>query len=440
MNTSGREFAFSFLRQYEKERGHVQLRLPKALSDSNLDRRERAFVTELVYGVLRSKLSLDWLISEFSSKKTASPDSDTKNVLRLGLYQLLYLDRVPNHAAVDTTVEIAKTHLHPSVVKFVNAVLRGAGRAKNQLPWPDRDKNEALFLSVFYSHPRWLVDFWLKELGVKTTEALLAADNERPKVTLRVNTLKTSKSDLVEVLGGYDIRSEEGQLCDEAVIIKSFIPDSIISKGLVYAQNEASIAVGHIVEPSAGQTVIDLCAGPGGKTTHLAQLMENRGKIIAVDASADRLSLIDQNSRRLGTSIIELVKGDATERLSLESADNVLVDAPCTGLGVLARRPDSRWHKRREDIARLADLQVKILLRGADYVKEGGFLTYSVCTITKAETVGVVELFRKQRPDFEPVPIRLKNRGEVDVTASIQLQPYEHNTDGMFVARFQRRL
>ncbi|HEB12670.1 MAG TPA: 16S rRNA (cytosine(967)-C(5))-methyltransferase RsmB, partial [Actinobacteria bacterium] len=331
---SAREFAFSFLGQYEKERGHVQIKLPKALADSNLDQREKALATELVYGVLRSRLSLDWLIREFSSKKTKNPDPDIQNILRLGLYQLLYLDRVPDHAAVDTTVKIAKTHLHPSVAKFVNAILRSAGRAKGKLPWPDRDKNEALFLSVFYSHPRWLVDFWLFELGVNTTEALLVSGNERPRVTLRVNTLKTSRKKLVEVLEGYDIHSEVGQLCPESVIIKSFIPGSILDEGLVYVQNEASIAVGHIVEPSAGQTVIDLCAGPGGKTTHLAQLMENKGKIFAVDVSADRLSLIDQNSRRLGIDIIELIKGDATEKLSLEVADNVLVDAPCTGLGV----------------------------------------------------------------------------------------------------------
>lgn len=438
-DTSGRKFAFSFFRQYEKERGHVQIRLPKALKDSNLDQREKSLATELVYGVLRARLSLDWLINEFSSKKTKNPDPDIQNILRLGLYQLLYLDRVPDHAAVDTTVEIAKSHLHPSVAKFVNAILRGAGRAKNKLPWPDREENEALFLSVFYSHPRWLVDFWIKELGVETTEALLVSDNERPKVTLRANTLKTVRKNLVEILQGYNIDSEAGNLCPEALIIKSFIPENIISEGLVYAQNEASIAVGHAVDPSPGQTVIDLCAGPGGKSTHLAQLMENKGRIFAVDVSADRLSLIDQNSRRLGIDIIELIKGDATEPLGLDSADHVLVDAPCSGLGVLARRPDSRWHKRQEDITRLAELQVNILLTGADYVKEGGFLTYSVCTITRAETKGVVESFMKERSDFHVANITYTgNRGDVNAVGSVQLHPYEHNTDGMFIARFQR--
>lgn len=360
-------------------------------------------------------------------------------LLRLGIYQLVFLDKIPSHAAVDTTVELAKKDFRPGVVGFVNAVLRETGRKIDNLPWPDREKEEPLFLSVFYSHPLWLVELWLKELGKQKTEALLAANNNRPSVALRVNTLKTSRNELIEYLGKLGVEAEAGEWCPEAIHIQALVPQEIIDKGLAYVQNEGSMLVSHMLELSPGQSVIDYCAAPGGKTTHMAQLMMNEGEIYAVDVSDNRLALVDQNRQRLGTKIIRLVKGDASQPIPLPKVDNVLVDAPCSGLGVLSRRPDSRWQKKREDIERLGNLQGLMVNEAANHVNVGGFLTYSVCTITRLETTEVVDNFLKSRPDFSQVEIDIPLGREVgNSTLSLQLWPDTDKTDGMFVARFIR--
>ncbi len=434
-----RAFVLDFLAKFDRKPGHVNQTLPSALKNSNLDQRDRALVTELVYGILRSRLSLDWLIGEFSSKGISKMDSRVLNLLRLGIYQLVFLDKIPSHAAVDTTVELAKKDFRPGVVGFVNAVLRETGRKIDNLPWPDRVKEETLFLSVFYSHPLWLVKLWLKEVGKQKTEALLAANNTRPSVALRVNTLKTSRKELIEYLEKLGVEAKAGEWCPEAIHIQALVPQEIIDKGLAYVQNEGSMLISHMLALSPGQSVIDYCAAPGGKTTHMAQLMMNDGEIFAIDVSDRRLALVDQNRRRLGIKIIRLVKGDASLPIPLPKVDDVLVDAPCSGLGVLARRPDSRWQKRREDIERLANLQGLIVNEAANHVNVGGFLTYSVCTITRLETTEVVDKFLKGRPDFSQVKIDIPHGRAVDnPELSLRLWPDTDKTDGMFVARFIR--
>lgn len=437
---SARRLALSILNDIEAQDGFAHIATPAALTTSALDARDKGLVTELVYGVLRNRLALDWLIDKFSSRPAARIDLPLLNLLRLGVYQLVYLDKIPGHAAVDTSVELAKRQFRPGVEKFVNAVLRSVVRSREALPWPIRGRELTHYLSVFYSHPRWLVELWIDELGEETTEALLVADNQRPKVTLRTNTLRTNPGDLLDLLVEAGIEAEAGSICPEAIVLAGQnIPADIITDGLAYVQNPASMAVSHAVAPEQGQSVIDFCAAPGGKATHLAQLMGDDGRIIAVDIYASRLKLVEANCRRLGLTIIECVEGDAAQSLSLPEVDHVLVDAPCSGLGVLARRPDSRWRKTADDIPRLAELQLQILDNAAKHVKKGGSLTYSVCTISNAETFGVIEQFDSTHPEFELKPVKIPDQTFAE-TPFARFQPHIHGTDGMFIAQWRRSI
>lgn len=418
--------------------GYAHLAVPSALDGCALDDRDKGLVTELVYGVTRNRLALDWLISRYASRSPERIEKPVLNILRLGVYQLVYLDKIPEHAAVSTSVDLAKRRFRPGVEKFVNAVLRNVVRNRGNLPWPDRGRELTSFLSVYYSHPRWLVKSWIEELGLKTTEALLEADNKRPKVTLRVNDLKISAIELMNLLSRDGIEATAGSICSNAVILSGQnIPENILENGLVYAQNEASMAVSLAVAPQRGQSIIDLCAAPGGKATHLAQIMGNVGRIDAVDINGSRLKMVKDNAERLGVDIINYIEGDSAQPVGLGEADHVLVDAPCSGLGVLSRRPDSRWRKSSEDIPRLADLQFKILSNAAGLVKRGGDLTYAVCTISDAETAGLARKFEAANPALKPVRINIPGLKFPEAPYA-RFWPQIHGTDGMFIAKWRR--
>lgn len=398
---------------------------------------------------MRRTLSLDWLIEKFSDRDAAQIDPGALNLLRMGVYQLLFMDKVPDHAAVDATVNMAKKLPRGGLDKFVNAVLRRAARERSNIPWPDREKDTARFMSVFYSHPQWLVELWVRELGIQETEALLNADNVRPKVTLRVNTLKTTRDGLLTRLAEAGVEAEPGRFTPEAIIVERQAPPEIFQEGLAYAQDEASIVVGHVLGPKPGETVLDIGAGPGGKTTHLAQLMNNEGRIRAVDVNPSRLARVKENAERLGAVIVKMVPGDAAEISDSasgikkgEKADKVLVDAPCSGLGVLARRPDARLRKTPETIEQLAALQKRILAASAVRVRPAGVLVYSVCTIARAETTDVISAFLAEHDDFELMPFSVSLGGKTVLDARdgmLQLLPHLHGTDGMFIAKLRGR-
>jgi 16S rRNA (cytosine967-C5)-methyltransferase len=279
---------------------------------------------------------------------------------------------------------------------------------------------------------------WLEELGLKETEALLAANNKTPPVTLRVNSLKTSKQEVASWLNQNNVPFSFGKFFSEALILKSGqLPEELINQGLVYVQDEASMAVAHVLEPQPGETVIDLASGPGGKTTHLAALKKNKGIIYAVEINKNRLNLVRQNCHRLGVINVKYIHGDAALPLKLPLSEKVLVDAPCSGLGVLARRPDLRWRKSLNDIERLAKLQKAILARAATYVKKQGTLVYAACTISKKETVEVVEQFLKTHPEFNPVKPQL-NTVSAELNSWLQFMPHKHGTDGFFIAKLKK--
>lgn len=439
---TARELALEAIHRVHQTEGYANILLPHMLSESSLSARDRALATEIVYGTLRSEGTLDWIIGRFLPHGLESVPPLALDILRMGGYQLIFTERIPAHAACNESVKLAKKFFPPRIANFVNAVLRRVATKKDELPWPDFNKNPVDFISLKYSHPRWMVKMWVKELGLKETEKLCQANNLRPKLSVRVNTLKTSPEKLIPLLEKRKLKVVRSELIPEALIIRegrSVLNLPEFKQGLFTVQGESSILVSRVVAPQAGETILDVCAAPGGKTTHLAQLMGNQGLIIAVDIHAQRLRLLRRTCKQLGVEIVATVEADGTllGGVIKEPVDRILVDAPCSGLGVLAKRPDSRWRKNLGQIKELSRLQVRLLESAAGFVKPGGVLVYSVCTISRKETTEVVKGFLKGHPEFslDDVPDMPQDS---NFDGGFQLLPHKHGTDGMFIARLLR--
>lgn len=428
--------------EIESKRSYSQIEISRTFKNrSDLSRRDKALITEIVSGSVRMQGSIDWMISNFARQPLSEIDPTQLNILRLAIYQIIYIGNIPDYAAVDEAVNQSRDKLGEGVSKFTNGLLRNFLRNKKNLKWPDK-RDKVAYFSAFYSHPKWLVKKLIDDFGVDECEKVLKADNIRPNISLRVNTIKTSKDKVLEELKELGMTTKISPYASEAIIIdEGYFPLNIVDMGHVYAQDVSSMIVSLALDPIAGESVIDMCAGPGGKTTHLAQLMKNEGQIIAVDKNKKRLDTIDSLTKNLGVDIVELMAGDSSRPLNLPKADKVLVDAPCSGLGVLSRRADLRWQRKESDIDDLQNIQKRILNNSADYVKSGGKLVYSVCTFTKEETLGVVDHFLKSRDDFVVDDIGASSALDNVIVRNnqIQLMPYDENSDGMFISSFKKK-
>lgn len=444
---SPRAICLEILNQIEREDCHPD----RLLSDSfkryryltSLDRR---FLTELTYGVLRWRERLDWSIRHLSKIPFEKIETETLNILRLGLYQMEFLTRTPASAAVNESVELAKRHRGKGGGGFVNAILRSYLRERRGLFYPKIDQDPALYLSVLYSHPLWLVKRWIEEMGMEVTIKTCEFNNRISPLTLRTNTLKISREALMERLKEKGLKpiptsfSSEGIQLDEPPPI-SELP--FLKEGLFIIQDEASQLVTFILDPKPGERILDACAAPGGKTTHMAQKMSNKGEIHALDLSKEKRDLIREICGRLGVTIVKAMIGDATcplpEGLTF---DRILADVPCSGFGTLRKNPDLKWRKGQEDIRRLAELQLAILTNLSKYVREGGILVYSTCTVFREENDEVVERFLKEHREFqlEPVSSLLpKNCLSFTEEGYLKTFPPKDGVDGFFVARMIRR-
>ncbi len=448
-SATARDVALEALVAVDQNESYAGQALERALRRHAIPRRDRSLATELVYGVQRRLNTLDWALSQVSSRPLADMTVWIRSDLRLAAYQLLFLDRIPPSAAVNEAVELAKKHGHKGVAGFVNGVLRALLRRQDALPYPDPQQDPVAYLALRHSHPEWLVRRWLERYGFEGTEALLRANNETPPLTVRPNRLRTDREGLVQALTAEGVETEPGRLLPDSVVIKGgpiFEELKAFQDGLFTVQDEGSMLVGQVVQPAAGMTVLDACAAPGGKSVHLAELMGNQGRVVAVDSHPHKLQLIRDNARRLGTDIVTPKLGDAREVGAGMAAQvaAALVDAPCSGLGVLRRRADSRWRKSPAQIAELHDLQVDILHGVAAAVKPGGVLVYSTCTTEPEENQETVEAFLAGHPEFELQDLRpfLPPALVAEPTAAsgwVQLLPHVHGTDGFFIARMVRR-
>lgn len=445
---SARELALRVLVDVDDREAYVNLALGAALEKTGAGKLDRAFTTELVYGTLRTLNTLDWALGKYLRRPLSGLAAPVRNILRLGAYQILFMDRVPDSAAVNESANLARRHGHAGIVKFVNGVLRNLARGKHHLTYPDPVKQPVESISLRHSHPAWLVRRWLAEFGYEQTAALCEANNRPAPNNVRVNTLKTDTETLMDILGSLGVKAQKGRYARDCLQLDGFISLGRLppfQEGLFQVQDESSILVGQAVSPEPGARVIDVASAPGGKATHLAQLMQNQGEILALDVHEHKVKLIEENCRRLGVKIARTMLADAREIPKEYSgwADYVLVDAPCSGLGVLRRRPDAKWRKGEEQIKALAELQAEILNAVAFALKPGGVLVYSTCTITGEENLGQVEAFLRAHQNFHCEPLTGLLPGDLDHAGTmsrgyLQILPHIHGLDGFFIARLRK--
>ncbi len=401
--------------------------------------RERAFAMRLAYGTIQRRATLDHLIERLSGRATAALDASVLAALRLGLYQIVYLDGVPDHAAVSESVELAKDG--PGH-RLVNAVLRRAVREASQIVERLGDATPA-DAALRHSHPRWVAELWFQMLGREQALALLERDNEPAESAVRVNLLRARAAEVVSALAAEGVGSRRDPLIPEAVVLEQGYDvhaSGLFERGLVSPQSRASMLVARAVAPSAGHSVLDLCAAPGAKTTHLAELMGDEGHVVAVDLDRRRVEAIAANCARLGIRSVDVRVGDARRPDHGGGYDRVLVDPPCSDLGTLQSRPDARWRKSPERLAELRELQHEILDAAAVAVRPGGRLVYSTCTIDAAENERQIGEFLGRHDDFSlidlpgPYAQRLSPGGP----GLIQTLPHRDQTDGFFIAALAR--
>lgn len=436
-----RQLAVITLNELEEQGDFLREVLDFHLRKNDLSPLDQGLYTEIVYGTVRMQRNLDYVISLFSSRPLKKITPSILNVLRSAVYQILYLERVPAHAVVNEAVKNARIFGHEGVAKFTNGILRQIIRGREGIQYPDLQSDPMEHLGLKYSFPSWIIEHWFSWLGQDETAALCRALNEAPTMHIRVNTLKTSVEDLKGYFEGQGVSSLPGVFAPDVLEVNPahlVVKDSALAQGMYYVQDESSALAGHALQVRAGQTVYDLCSAPGGKTTHLAQLMKNEGKIIAFDINPSRLKLVEENAARLGVTNIETRTGDAATDLGLAPAPRVLVDAPCSGLGTMRHRPDIRWRKTPQDIQELPTLQKKILGQAAKAVAPGGLLLYSTCTLTKDENDDVAEWFLQHHPDFEGASFPdwfPKTQREAWKRTVL---PHRHGLDGFFLAVFRK--
>jgi 16S rRNA (cytosine967-C5)-methyltransferase len=388
-----RENALVILRRVE-EGAFADTSLEQTRQD--FDARDSAFILELVYGTLRNRALLDWILNRFSAQPVEKTDRWTRNILRLGAYQMLFLDKVPVSAAVNTSVELAKQYGKKH--GYVNALLRNLDRRRGAITYPGPG-DKARELAVLYSHPEWLVRRWTERFGAETTEAFLLANNRPAPLVIRTNTLRTTRNELKATLGSEGVTTVETRYSPvglEIVAGSGIQALASYRKGWFMVQDQAAQLISLMLAPQPGETVLDACAAPGGKAAHLSEIMQDRGTLVALDADAGRIEKIRENIRRLGITIIKTVQGDAA-RYAEEKFDKILIDAPCSGLGVLRRHPDGRWNKSMRTISDRRILQMQILKNCAGLLKPGGAFVYATCTTEPEENEDVIADFMHTR-------------------------------------------
>lgn len=417
------------------------LALNVTLTRRRLDGAGRAYATEVVYGTLRWRGTIDWMISQCSRRPPDDLDPVVRNILRMAVYEIRFMRTVPGPIACHEAVALAKRRRQHGAAGFVNAVCRAILHTEetNGWPWPSLEADPAAALAVLTSHPPWLVARWIDRFGVDEARALCEANNMTPPLHVRTNTRQLQRDELAAALRADGADVAFGSLAPEALHVRGLGrpgDNAAFRAGAFTVQDEGAQLVAPALSPLPGQRIIDLCAAPGGKTTHIAELMRDQGELIAVDVHENKLGLVRDNARRLRLGIIEIVPGDGrTMPGRLAPADGVLLDAPCSGLGVLRRRPDLRWRPREAALRPLAEQQGELLKAAAALTRPGGIIVYSTCSIEPEETTAVVEAFLANDARFEPEP-----PPKACVVASVggYLFPHQHATDGFFIARLRR--
>ena len=424
-----------------------------------IDGRERRLVNGLVYGVIRWQKQLDWVLDRFINPRFQL-DARHRNILRLGAFQLLHLDGIPAHAAIFETVQLATSRRRKSsgdrkTAGFINAVLRSIQREGTSIAYPPLNTNPTEHIAFSLSYPTWLVKRWLQTRGVSWTLAFCRASNQTAPLAFRVNTLLTQREEVCQFLEMKGLTASLSKIAPDGIVLKNrtittfdtpgeLTLKDILNRNDIYVQDESAMLVAPLLSPEEAGLIVDLCAAPGGKTTHLAHLMRNTGKIIAVDTAAEKIALLQKNCRRVNAHNVETCVMDATKAdlAFIKAADAVLIDAPCSGFGTLRRHPDIRWNKTLKQVHALSEIQYNLLKNAAPHIKPGGLLVYSTCSIEPMENEEVIQRFLADFPMYRvenarrflpAVPL-----SAITPQGFVQTFPHEHGVDGAFAARLRR--
>ena len=457
--TNTRKVALACLLTLSHSRASIASVVDSAFERHAVDERERRLINGLVYGVIRWQKQLDWVLDQFIHPGFQL-DARHRNILRLGAFQLLHLDGIPAHAAIFETVQLATSRRRSGkgrkTAGFINAVLRSVQREGATLTYPQLETHPTEHIAFSLSYPTGLVQRWLETRGVSWTLAFCRASNQVAPLALRVNTFLTKREDVCQSLAADGIVATASEIAPEGITFgnramtafddagEKTLKD-ILNREDIYVQDESAMLVPYLLSPADAKFIVDLCASPGGKTTHLAHLMGNgAGKIVAVDVSEEKIALLKKNCRRVGVRNVETEVMDATtaDLRFMRRADAVLIDAPCSGFGTLRRHPDVRWNKTLEQVRALSEKQYRLLRNASQYIQPGGILVYSTCSIEPMENEEVVERFLRDHPmwtvenaqQFLPeVPTSI-----ITQQGFVQTFPHEHGVDGAFAARLRK--
>ena len=436
-----RGLAIKILNRIDRIDAYLERMLDNEMKSTELSGPDKALLYEIVHGVVRWQGRLDWILNGFYKGTFSKAIPNLKNGLRVALYQVLFLDRVPDYAAVNEVVEFVKKLQGQKPADLVNAVLRNIIRNKNSIRYPDPEEDLTGYLSAYYSHPAWMVKRYVERFGREETEKLLTFNNEKPYLTLRINALKTKPEEFKSLLDSVGLKYKQGAYLPEFFKLQNLTNITAweyYTKGYFNIQDESAGLACRLLDVNEGLRVLDMCAAPGGKTAYISALMHSRGEVVALDRFESRLKILQKNMTRLSVDCVRIVTADALEYKSLPF-DRVLVDAPCSGTGTLSKKPDIKWRKDLFDIRELNGLQSRLLSKAAELVKVGGVVVYSTCSIEPEENFQIVKKFLEGNPNFRFESAKGKFPDEIiDENGCIQTLPHIHKTDGAFAARLVR--
>jgi 16S rRNA (cytosine967-C5)-methyltransferase len=436
-----RGLAVKILNRVERTDSYLDKLLDHEMKNSELSGPDKALLFEIVHGVIRWMGRLDWVLNGFYKGQFSKAIPNLKNGLRVALYQILFLDRVPDYAAVNEAVEFVKKLQGQKPADLTNAILRNIVRSKNGIRYPDPNEDQIGYLSAYYSHPSWMVKRYLTRFGREETEKLLIANNEKPFLTLKINSVKTNPEEFKSLLNSVNLRFIPGKYLPEFFKLQNLTNITAweyYGKGYFNIQDESAGLACRLLDVKQGMKVLDMFAAPGGKTAYIASLMNDEGEITAVDRFEGRLSILEKNIERLGFKSIKTFTADALE-YNDGIFDRVLADVPCSGTGTLSKKPDIKWKRDLLDISRMNENQLKYITKAASLIKADGYFVYSTCSIEPEENIGIVEKFLSKNPNYQLISAKGIFPDElVDEHGCIQTLPHVHQMDGAFAAKFWR--
>lgn len=437
---NSRKLSRQIVQRVLEEGAYSNLVLSKELNRDDIDEKDKGLITEIVYGTLRRKRTLDVLIGNFV-KDIKLLDSTVLNILRVAIYQMYFLDKIPEYAACNEAVEEAK-EISVEASKLVNGILRNFIRDEKEIVVPGNRIDE---LGYKFSFEPWMIRLFIKQYGEERTMKIMAGLNETPKVTVRVNESKGEYDEVFENLEEMGYKIEEGYACPEAIKIeggKGVESNELFKEGLITVQDESAMLVAPLLEINKGEKILDLCAAPGGKTTHIAELLDNTGEVLAFDLHENKLSLIEENAKRLGLTNIVCKTMDATKLNPdyISYGDKVLIDVPCSGLGIIRKKPEIKWNKKRQQLRDLVEIQRDIMENAWQYLKPGGILLYSTCTLNKEENEDNLKWFLSKHSDAEIEKLYIGNNNNFiyNVDGSLTILPND-SMDGFFMGKIKKK-